>query len=209
MHPRRCTPVPGLALVLVLSVAACQPGEPQSPSSRAEAPLAVDDAPPSPQVRGPDPGTAPVERAAPPMLQPVTLGEFIAADDPAKSGTGALHVEDALIRGANGAIFVTERIALVRGDDEYADGARYSDVLMVGGEQPVELRRVVQETAPTTAGGAAFCGTQPTGYLALARIVDADGRESLHMVALQGEGVPAASSSDTRLCQSAQYVARI
>lgn len=209
MFPRRRTPMPGIALVLAVSVAACQPAEPQPSSSKAAAPVVQDQAPPPPPVRAADPSAAPIERAAPPMLQPVTLGEFIAADDPAKSGTGALHVEDALIRGANGAIFVTERIALVRGDDEYAEGARYADVLMVGGEQPVELRRVLQETAPTTANGAAFCGTQPTGYLALARIVDADGRETLRMVALQGEGVPAASSSDTRLCQSAQYVARL
>lgn len=208
MHPRYRSTVPGLAIVLAVFVAACQPDMPQPARSQAEAPVAVDDAPP-PQVRGPDPDAAPIERAAPPMLQPVTLGDFIAADDPAKSGTGALHVEDALIRGANGAIFVTERIALVRGDDEYMKGARYSDVLMVGGEQPIELRRVVQETAPTTGEGASFCGAQPTAYLALARIVEGDGRESLRMVALQGEGVPAASSSDTRLCQSAQYVARL
>ena len=209
MHPRRHMPVPGLALVLAMLVSACQPGEPKPPSSQDEAPVVQEEAPPPPQVRGADPSAAPVERAAPPMLQPVTLGEFIAIDDQAKSGTGALHVEDTLIRGANGAIFVTERIAVVRGDDEYRKGARYSDVLMVGAEQPVELRRVVQETSPETGVGTGFCGARPTGYLALARIVDAEGRESLRMIALQGEGVPAASSSDTRLCQSAQYIAKL
>lgn len=204
-------PAPGfLAAIAIamLSLAACKPSEPEPPEPQARA-VAVDDAPETPELRGADADAEPlIGRAAPPMLQPVVLGDFIASDDPAKDGTGALKVEDGRIVGANGAEFVTERIAVIRAGDEYARGARYADVLMVGAEQPVELRRVVQEIAPKAGTGTAFCGARPTGYLALARVVGADGREALRLVALQGEDVPAASSG-THFCRSAQYLASL
>ena len=212
MPPRFRLPVMGMTfLLLPLAFSACKPADPEPPVPQGQASAAhLDPAPESPELRGADASaTPPIGRAAPPMLQPVTLGEFIATDDPAKAGTGTLQIEDNTIRGANGAVFVTERIAVVRAGDEYAKGARYADVLMVGTEQPVELRRVVEETAPKTGAGTAFCGARPTGYLALARSVGPDGRESLRMVALQGEALPAPSSADTHLCQSAQYLASL
>ena len=212
MPPISRLPVTGMTFLLLSIVfSGCRPADPEPPAPQGRpTAAAVDEAPEPPDLRGADASAAPpIGRAAPPMLQPVTLGKFIATDAPAKDGTGTLRIEDTTLRGANGAVFVTERIAVIRAGDEYAKGARYADVLGVGAEQPVELRRVVEETAPKAGAGTAFCGARPTGYLALARIVEPDGREALRMIALQGEALPAASSAGTHFCKSAQYLASL
>jgi hypothetical protein len=116
-----------------------------------------------------------------------------------------LQIEDSRITGANGTVFVTERVAIVRGGDEFSAGQRYADVMMVDARQPVELRRVLDETRGKD--GQAFCGSMKTGFLALASYEDA-GFRVVKLLALQGDGIPAATAEDTALCATAGYEAR-
>jgi hypothetical protein len=175
------------------------PAEPATPQ-----PAVADTAAPPPAIPQHDPTAAPVERAAPPTLQPVVLGKFLAGNPVAESATGELTIEDGQIIGANGAKFTTERVALVSGDDQYAAGARYADTMMIEPRQQVELRHVVEETPPAKEPAQAFCGSLKTGYLALAKVMDGD-TEVVKVLALSGQDLPAASATDVALCAAADY----
>ncbi|MDH5823931.1 hypothetical protein QFW77_13180 [Luteimonas sp. RD2P54] len=190
-----------VALATAALLAACGPApverdEAARPATRAE--------PPPQEARGPDPTLERSERAAPPELQPVALGEFVPRDDAAVAATGRLTIDDEFIEGANGARFVTERIAIVRGSDRYRPGERYADALAVGGEQPVELRRVLEETHPDAGAAAALCGEAGTGYIALASTQSNDGQQ-VSLIGLSGESVPAAAAEDVALCRAVRY----
>jgi hypothetical protein len=208
LRPHRSTPA-SIALAAVLALvclggagcvrdeAAVAPGDDQ--------PSATSAPPPAPRASlEPDTANAPIERAAPPTLQPVALGRFVAIDRVAQAMTGALRIEDSRITGANGAGFVTERVAIVRGGDEFSAGQRYADVMMVDARQPVELRRVLDETRG--ADGQAFCGSMKTGFLALASYEE-EGIRVIKLLALQGDGIPAATAVDTQLCAATSYEA--
>ena len=186
--------------LLILLAAGCSPAGQAVPDAQPEA----NTAPAPPAIPQHDPASAPVERAAPPTLQAVVLGEFSASNPVAESATGALTIEDGEIVGANGAKFTTERVALVNGDDQYTAGARFADVMMIEPRQQVELRHVVEETPPTDAPGNAFCGTLKTGHLAIARVMDGD-VEQVKVLALSGQGLPAASATDVSACGMAEY----
>jgi hypothetical protein len=155
----------------------------------------------------PDTANATIERAAPPTLKPLALGAFEPGNPVAEAMTGAVEIEDGRISGANGASFLTERVAIVRGGDEYAAGQRYADVMMMDAGQPVELRRVIDETRPTANPDNAFCGRNATGYLALASYVEG-GFRLVKLLALEGGGIPAATATDTALCASTFYLAK-
>lgn len=164
-------------------------------------------APPPPEVPTSDPSAQPVQRAAPPMPPAVALGEFAPADPVAEASTGKLTIEDMAIRGENGAHFVTERAAIVRGNDQYNASTRYADTMMIVPEQAVELRRVVEQ-APSSAKDAsdAFCSTGKTGYIALAKVTEGD-TDVVKLMALQGEALPAASAAGVALCKVMSYSA--
>lgn len=163
--------------------------------------------PPAPRaLLEPDTSNATIERAAPPTLRPVALGTFEAGNPVAEAVTGRITIEDTRISGANGASFVTERVAIVRGGDEFTAGQRYADVMMMDADQPVELRRVIDETLPTKSPGNAFCGRMKTGYLALASYTEGD-NVLVKVIGLQGDGIPAATARDTTLCASTFYLA--
>ena len=161
-------------------------------------------APAPPPIPQHDPATAPVERAAPPTLRAVVLGEFQPANAVAESATGVLTITDGAIEGANGAGFTTERVALVSGDDPFMAQARFADAMMIEPRQQVELRHVIDETPPTEAPDRALCGTLKTGHLAIARVMDGD-VEVVKMLALSGQGLPAASATDVAPCGVAEY----
>lgn len=202
-YKNACIGLAAMALVAsVLLFAGCA-REGQSDGHTASA--AADTAPPPPALPEHDPAASPVERAAPPTLQPVVLGKFEAGDPVAESATGALDIEDTRIDGANGASFVTERVALVSGDDQYSAGARYADAMMIEPRVPVELRRVLEQTPPTRTPADAFCGSAKTGWLALARIMDGDA-QVVKLLALGGQELPAASATGVKLCAAAQYL---
>lgn len=187
-----------------LAVAACARDD-AGVAPAADQPPATSAPPPPPRAsREPDTADAPIERAAPPTLQAVAIGRFAPADATAEAMTGRLDIADSKIEGANGAAFVTERVAIVRGGDEFSAGQRYADVMIVDAGQPVELRRVLDETRP--ASGSAFCGNMKTGFLALASGEDG-GQRVVKLIALQGDGIPAATAVDTALCASASYAA--
>jgi hypothetical protein len=184
-----------------LLLAGCSRSEPTStPTVQPEA----NTAPAPPAIPQHDPASAPVERAAPPTLQAVALGEFAASNPAAESATGTLTIADGEIVGSNGAKFTTERVALVNGDDQYTAGARFADAMMIEPRQQVELRHVVEETPPTDASGNAFCGTLKTGHLAIAKVMDGD-VEQVKVLALSGQGLPAASATDVSACAMAEY----
>lgn len=184
-----------------LLLAGCSRSEPTStPTVQPEA----NTAPAPPAIPQHDPASAPVERAAPPTLQAVALGEFAASNPAAESATGTLTIADGEIVGSNGAKFTTERVALVNGDDQYTAGARFADAMMIEPRQQVELRHVVEETPPTDAPGNAFCGTLKTGHLAIAKVMDGD-VEQVKVLALSGQGLPAASATDVSACAMAEY----
>lgn len=170
----------------------------------ADQPPATSAPPPTPRASlEPDPANAPIERAAPPTLQAVALGRFEPVDPVAGAMTGALEIGDSRIACDSGIVFVTERVAIVRGGDEFSAGQRYADVMMVDALQPVELRRVLDETRANDGRG--LCGSMKTGFLALSSQVEQDGRV-VKLVALQGDGIPAATAEDTALCAAVTYV---
>src|SRR3546814_5701245 len=76
--------------------------------------------------------------------------------------------------------------------------------MMIEPRKQVELRHVVEETPPTDAPGNAFCGTLKTGYLAIAKVMEGDA-EVVKVLALSGQGLPAASATDVALCAMAEY----
>ncbi|MDH5823932.1 hypothetical protein QFW77_13185 [Luteimonas sp. RD2P54] len=191
----------GLALALLAT--ACQPA--QEGATLPTSPPVVT-APAPAEVQQPDPSRA-SGRAAPPMLQPVALGSFESGSAIADSVTGNVEIEGAVIRGENGAEFVTERVAIVRGGDEYRPGERYADALMIGAEHPVELRRVVAEKSPTISPGNAFCREFRTGFLAIARITGGE-EDVVKVMGLRGSDMPAPSAEDIAVCTSTQYFAR-
>ena len=189
-----------LLAVPVLLAAGCSQDRPATTTAQP----AANTAPAPPAIPQHDPASAPVERAAPPTLQAVALGEFAASNPAAESATGTLTIADGEIVGSNGAKFTTERVALVNGDDQYTAGARFADAMMIEPRQQVELRHVVEETPPTDAPGNAFCGTLKTGHLAIAKVMDGD-VEQVKVLALSGQGLPAASATDVSACAMAEY----
>lgn len=200
-----------IALLSIATTALLAAGcnRPEQGAATPEAqPAATTAPPPAPRaVLEPDTANATIERAAPPTLRPVVLGKFDPGNPVAEAVTGALDIEDGRITGANGASFVTERVAIVRGGDEFTAGQRYADVMMMDADQPVELRRVIDETRPTEVPGNAFCGNMKTGYLALASYAEGD-NQLVKVIGLQGDGIPAASAQDTTLCASTFYLAK-
>ncbi len=189
------------ASIFLLVIAGCARDETSPASTK---PSTANTAPAPPAIPQHDPTAAPVERAAPPTVQSVALGKFVAGNAVAESATGNLTIEDTRITGTNGASFETERVALVSGDDQYSDGARFADAMMIEPRVAVELRHVVEETAPTKLPGDAFCGTTKTGYLALAKIMEGE-VEVVKLMALSGQGLPAASATDVKLCAATEY----
>ncbi|NUO76796.1 hypothetical protein LVB77_10450 [Lysobacter sp. 5GHs7-4] len=201
-YPLRATRIAWpLALALsVLGLSACQP---QAPANAA-APEGTTAAPP-PALPSPDPNAAPVERAAPPVIKPVALGEFEPGNPVATAATGKLNIEDAKLQGANGASFGTERVALVSGGDEYSAGATYAASMQIDASQPVELRHVVEQTPPTDQPANAFCGGAPTAYIALAKVGEGE-REVVKVLALQGEDLPAPGAKGVSVCAVTTYL---
>lgn len=203
---RKGSAVAALAMAIVLA-AACKPEQAPKPEPAAQAaPSPPAAAPPS--VPEPDPSTATYERAAPPTLQSVVLGDFQPGDPVGESSTGAIKIEDGKITGANGATFVTERVALVNGDDQYSPNERYADAMMIEPRQQVELRHIVQQTAPSKIPSNAFCGsTADASYLALAKVMEGES-EVVKLIALSGKTLPAASAQDVKLCAATHYFSK-
>ncbi|MFC3551710.1 hypothetical protein ACFOLC_11890 [Lysobacter cavernae] len=183
----------------VLLLVACE----AQPPVNSAAPEAITAAPPAANPQ-PDVNAAPVERAAPPMLKPVALGVYEPGNPVATAVTGKLTIEDAVLRGGNGASFTTERVAIVNGGDQYSAGSTYAQAMMIQPDQPVELRRVLEETPPTELPANAMCGGQPTGFIALAKVLEG-GTGVVKLIGLQGSDLPAASASGITLCASTSY----
>ncbi|WP_129135621.1 hypothetical protein [Luteimonas sp. YGD11-2] len=159
----KSTLVLALAAAMTASaLSACGERAPPSPP-----PAPADSAPPQERVPANDPAVRRHERAAPPELQALVSGRFEPRGERATRATGAIEVDDHAISAAQGDELSTERIAIVRGDDQYRAGERYSSLLMVGAEQPVELRRVyppagdTSDDDPLAADTAAVEGTPP------------------------------------------------
>lgn len=209
LNPRLSRPrllAPALA-ALVFASAGCDRQQPETPPVEAAPSGANGEPPPAPPaVPSPDTSTATIERASSPSLNPVALGAFEPGNPVAEAVTGKLTIEDNKITGANGASFVTERVAIVRGGDEFSAGQRYADIMQVAAEQPVELRHVVEETPPTKIPDNAFCSTMKTGYLALASVME-DDTQVVKVIGLQGNDLPAATAQGTSLCASTFYIA--
>ncbi|MCD9030120.1 hypothetical protein LDO32_00010 [Luteimonas sp. Y-2-2-4F] len=199
------------ATLLALSVsllAACGKA-PEAPARQpaTSAPPMVSSAPAPAGVPNHDPSERPGNRASPPMLHPVALGLFETGNPVAESVTGRIRIEGDTIHGENGAEFVTERIAILRGGDEFLPGQRYADALMIGAEHPVELRRVVAETWPTRTPGSAFCRDTQTGYLAITKVAEGE-NDVVRVMGLRGNDMPAPSAQDVVVCASSSYYAR-
>lgn len=212
MTPRlprpRLIAAPAVAL-LVFALAGCDRPQAEAPPAETPQASANGEAPPAPPaVPSADTSTPTIERAAPPTLRAVALGKFEPGNPVAEAVTGAIDIEDARITGANGASFVTERVAIVRGGDEFTAGQRYADIMMMDADQPVELRRVVEETRPTAQPDNGFCSRMKTGYLALASYDEGEFK-LVKIIGLQGDGLPAATAQDTTLCASTFYLTKL
>lgn len=194
--------------LLVLTAAGCDRPQPPAPAttSAEPAPVSTASAPPPPEVPSSDPSAQTTQRAAPPMPPAVALGEFVPADPAAEAATGKLTIEDMAIHGANGAAFVTERAAIVRGNDQYNAESRYADSMLVVPEQTIELRRVVERKPSEKPSPDPFCGADKTGYLALAKVTEGD-TDVIKLMALRGEALPAASAPGVTVCKVLSYTA--
>ena len=202
MWKPRAGTIPLLAMALVtVGLAACEPQKPVN-----TAPPEEITAPPPAANPQPDVNAKPVERAAPPVIKPVALGEFEPGNPVATAVTGTLTLEDTTIKGENGASFTTERVALVSGGDQYSAGNTYAQAMMIAADQPVELRRVLEQAPPTESPANALCGGSPAGFIALAK-VDEGNDEILKVIGLKGTDLPAATASGIELCASMFYIA--
>ncbi|TKS53752.1 hypothetical protein E4582_02505 [Luteimonas yindakuii] len=175
-----------------------------------------------------DPAVRRLERAAPPELQALVNGRFQPRGDRAMEATGAIEVTDHAISAAKGDDLPTERIAIVRGDDQYRPGERYSNLLMVGAEQPVELRRVyplpVAGDATASDGrdgvpmeddpsrpaparvGPPLCASGDADFVALV-MLNEGARQVVRLAGLQGRSTPAAGAEDIEACAVLEYQA--
>ncbi|UNK49565.1 hypothetical protein MNR01_00505 [Lysobacter sp. S4-A87] len=156
----------------------------------------------------PDVNAEPVERAAPPMVKAVAMGEFEPGNPVATAVTGKLTIEDNMMRGDNGASFTTERVAIVNGADQYSPGSTYAQAMMVAADQEIELRRVLEETPPTQMPSNAMCGGSQTGFIALAKVKEAGG-DMVKVIGLKGSDMPAASAKGIELCACTMYLAAV
>lgn len=200
---RRLFPAVGLLAAAVLAMAACG----QSAPVNTAAPQETTAAPPAPPKAVPDPDADPVSRASPPMLTPVALGTFDPGNPVAQATTGKLTIDDLEMKGENGSLYKTERVAIVRGGDQYSAGQTYGATMQVEASQAVELRRVIEQTPPKETPANAFCGTHPTGFIALAKVSEATG-DVIKLIALQGSDLPAASAQGVGLCASMFYMGK-
>ncbi len=190
---------------LAMAMAALAGCERPAPVNTA-APPEITAPPPPPPKAVPDPDADPVSRASPPMLTPVALGRFEPGNPVAQATLGALTIDDLELEGENGALYKTERIAIVRGGDQYSPGQTYGATMQVEASQPIELRRVIEQTPPKETPANALCGSNPTGYIALAKVDEAGG-EVVKLIALQGADLPAATAQGIGLCASMFFLA--
>lgn len=190
-----------MAMLVAVGLVACEPRKPVNTAPPEEITAPAPAANPQPDVNA-----EPVERAAPPMIKPVALGVFEPGNPVAIAVTGRLTIEDAGLKGENGASFTTESVALVAGGDQYSAGSTYAQAMMIPADQPVELRHVLEETPPTQTPANALCASSRTGYIALAK-VDEGGDEIVKLIGLKGTDLPAATASGIELCASTFYIA--
>jgi hypothetical protein len=191
------------ATIAIAALAGCNAEKPAA----AVQPEATTIAPAPPAHPEPDTSANPVERAAPPMLKPVALGSFEPGDPVAEAVTGKLEIEDANLRGANGASFTTERVAILKGGDEYTAGETYAEAMMIEPTETVELRRVLEETPPSKVPGNALCANAHTTYIAMAKI-DEDKTQVVKLMGLQGADLPAPKATGIALCASTHYISK-
>lgn len=219
----KSTLFPVLAAAIAASaLAGC--GDRASEPSQALLPSAA--APAADRVQSNDPTVRRHERAAPPELQALVNGRFQPRGERATRATGAIEIDDHAISAELGSALSTERIAIVRGDDQYRAGERYSSLLMVGAEQPVELRRVYpaavdataadadgdarQDTASAPSGMPAavpLCTAGDAAYIALVMVNEGD-RQVVRLAGLKGESMPAAGAGDIEACEVLEYESR-
>ncbi|MGJ7901296.1 hypothetical protein [Lysobacter sp. 1R34A] len=200
---RRLFPALSTLALAVVALAACSQSAPVNTAAPQETTAAL---PQAPQAV-PDPNAEPVSRAAPPMLPPVALGTFEPGNPVAQATTGKLTIDDLELKGENGSLYKTERVALVRGGDQYTAGETYGAVMQVEASQAIELRRVIEQVPPKETPGNAFCGTTPTGFIALAKVTESTG-DVVKLIALQGSDVPAATAQGVGLCASMFYMGK-
>lgn len=189
-----------LVAAAVLALAACDKQAPVNSAPPEEITAPAPAANPQPDVNA-----EPVERAAPPMVKAVAMGEFEPGNPVATAVTGKLTIEDNMLRGDNGASFTTERVAIVNGGDQYSAGNTYAQAMMVPPEQEIELRHVLEETPPTQSPSNAMCGGDRTGYIALAKVTRAGG-DVVKVIGLKGTDMPAAAAKGIELCASTMYL---
>lgn len=200
---RRSFPALSLLALAVLALAACS----QSAPVNTAAPQETTAAPPPPPQSVPDPDADPVSRASPPMLTPVALGVFEPGNPVAQATTGKLTIDDLELKGENGSLYKTERVAIVRGGDQYSAGQTYGATMQIEASQAVELRRVIEQSPPKETPANAFCGTTPTGFIALAKVSEPTG-DVVKLMALQGGDLPAATAQGVGLCASMFYMGK-
>ncbi|BAV98410.1 hypothetical protein [Lysobacter enzymogenes] len=200
---RRLFPAVCLLASAALAMAACS----QSAPVNTAAPQETTAAAPAPPKAVPDPDAEPVSRASPPMLTPVALGTFEPGNPVAQATTGKLTIDDLEMKGENGSLYKTERVAIVRGGDQYSAGQTYGATMQVEASQAIELRRVIEQTPPKQTPANSFCGAQPTGFIALAKISEGSG-DVIKLIALQGSDLPAASAQGVGLCASMFYMGK-
>ncbi len=208
MRGFRVIPLATSGLVIVAALAglsACEARKPAETPAVAAPEATI--APPPPANPEPDASAAPVERAAPPMLKPVALGTFEPGNPVAEAITGRLQIEDTMLKGANGASFTTERVAILKGGDEYTAGETYAEAMMIEPSETVELRRVLEETPPSKTPGNAICANTKAGYIAMAKVME-DNTEIVKLIGLQGSDIPAPGASGTALCASTNYIGK-
>ena len=200
---RRLFPAVCLLASAALAMAACS----QSAPVNTAAPQETTAAAPAPPKAVPDPDAEPVSRASPPMLTPVALGTFEPGNPVAQATTGKLTIDDLEMKGENGSLYKTERVAIVRGGDQYSAGQTYGATMQVEASQAIELRRVIEQTPPKQTPANSFCGAQPTGFIALAKISEGSG-DVIKLIALQGSDLRAASAQGVGLCASMFYMGK-
>lgn len=131
------------------------------------------------------------------------IGEFRAASETARQGTGNLSLERGGLIFDRGVVLYTRSLNPRAAHERIArDGDSYAAVLVSSGELPIELRRVTEQTL--TGGATGLCGDARPTYVAIAN----EERSSyLIVLVFSGDEPPGPDATESQLCARFKYAA--
>jgi len=131
------------------------------------------------------------------------IGEFRAASQTARDVTGNVSIERAGLAFDRGVVLYTRTLNPRSASERIArDGDNYAAVLVSSADEPIELRRVTEQTL--TQGAEGLCGAERPTYVAIA---NEERSAYLTLLVFAGAEPPGPTATDSRLCARFKYAA--